>query len=112
MKPILSLKPDWCRCDHADCLAYVFGWPLGENALDVTPEENDKELSLEMIKNWTNFAKGKMSDNKWENFTGQQTIKIFNNGHGTQDDISLINDSAKLDLFKDSHIFFMLASLS
>ena len=58
-----------------------------------------------MIKNWTNFAKGKMSDNKWEKFTGPEKTKIFNNGHGTQEDISLINDPAKLNLFKDCYIF-------
>ena len=27
----LVVKPNWCVTDHADCLAYVFGWCLGDN---------------------------------------------------------------------------------
>ena len=105
------MKPDWSRCDHADCLPYVFGWPLGPNALGVTSEPSDRELSLEMIQNWTDFAKGTLSEDKWKKFAGQETIKIFNNGRGTSNDVSLVNDDAKLKLFKDCHILLLIQTI-
>ena len=77
----------------------------------MTSEPSDRELSLEMIQNWTDFAKGTLLEDKWKKFAGQETIKIFNNGRGTSNDISLVNDDAKLKLFKDCHILLLIQTI-
>ena len=77
----------------------------------MTSEPSDRELSLEMIQNWTDFAKETLSEDKWKKFAGQETIKIFNNGRGTSNDVKLVNDDAKLKLFKDCHILLLIQTI-
>ncbi|KAM6223769.1 carboxylesterase 3 [Rhynchocyon petersi] len=56
-----KIKPDWVKADHGAELAFMFGGPFltDESTLLAFPEatEEEKQLSLTMIAQWTHFAR-------------------------------------------------------
>ncbi|XP_064601188.1 pyrethroid hydrolase Ces2e-like [Liolophura sinensis] len=49
--------PGKVGADHGDELPFVFGYPLLEEGLTPDASQVDKELSYDMIRYWTNFAR-------------------------------------------------------
>lgn len=49
--------PSKVGADHGDELPFVFGYPLLEDGLTPDASQVDKELSYDMIRYWTNFAR-------------------------------------------------------
>uniref|UniRef100_A0ABI7W5T0 Carboxylesterase type B domain-containing protein n=1 Tax=Felis catus TaxID=9685 RepID=A0ABI7W5T0_FELCA len=56
-----KIKPDWVRADHGAEIAFIFGGPflMDENSLLAFPEatQEEKQLSLTMMAQWTQFAR-------------------------------------------------------
>uniref|UniRef100_A0A452QQI1 Carboxylic ester hydrolase n=1 Tax=Ursus americanus TaxID=9643 RepID=A0A452QQI1_URSAM len=57
----MKFKPEWVRADHAAEIAFMFGGPFltDESSLLAFPEatEEEKQLSLTMMAQWTQFAR-------------------------------------------------------
>ncbi|XP_069312625.1 carboxylesterase 3 isoform X2 [Eulemur rufifrons] len=57
----VKIKPDWVKADHGAEIAFVFGGPflMDESSLLAFPEatEDEKQLSLTMMAQWTHFAR-------------------------------------------------------
>uniref|UniRef100_H0WQ24 Carboxylic ester hydrolase n=1 Tax=Otolemur garnettii TaxID=30611 RepID=H0WQ24_OTOGA len=57
----VKFKPDWVKADHGAETAFVFGGPflMDESSLLAFPEatEDEKQLSLTMMAQWTQFAR-------------------------------------------------------
>ncbi|XP_075392835.1 carboxylesterase 3-like [Tenrec ecaudatus] len=57
----VKLRPDWVKADHGADLTFVFGGPflMDESSLLAFPEatEEEKQLSLTMMAQWTQFAR-------------------------------------------------------
>ncbi|XP_022367412.1 carboxylesterase 3 [Enhydra lutris kenyoni] len=56
-----KIKPEWVRADHGAEIAFMFGGPflMDESSLLAFPEatEEEKQLSLTMMAQWTQFAR-------------------------------------------------------
>ncbi|XP_025744841.1 carboxylesterase 3 isoform X2 [Callorhinus ursinus] len=56
-----KIKPEWVKADHGAEIAFMFGGPFltDENSLLAFPEatEEEKQLSLTMMAQWTQFAR-------------------------------------------------------
>ncbi|XP_053459616.1 carboxylesterase 3 isoform X2 [Nycticebus coucang] len=57
----VKFKPDWVKADHGAETAFIFGGPflMDESSLLAFPEatEDEKQLSLTMMSQWTQFAR-------------------------------------------------------
>uniref|UniRef100_A0A8C8ZDX5 Carboxylic ester hydrolase n=1 Tax=Prolemur simus TaxID=1328070 RepID=A0A8C8ZDX5_PROSS len=57
----VKIRPDWVKADHGAEIAFVFGGPflMDESSLLAFPEatEDEKQLSLTMMAQWTHFAR-------------------------------------------------------
>ncbi|XP_045389528.1 carboxylesterase 3 isoform X2 [Lemur catta] len=57
----VKIRPDWVKADHGAEIAFVFGGPFltDESSLLAFPEatEDEKQLSLTMMAQWTHFAR-------------------------------------------------------
>lgn len=65
------VNPTWLGAGHTEEFQFVFGWSFDENILQYKHEltDDEKTLSAQMMKMWTNFAKsGWELGNKWDMF--------------------------------------------
>nr|XP_012598096.1 carboxylesterase 3 isoform X3 [Microcebus murinus] len=57
----VKIRPDWVKADHGAEVAFIFGGPflMDESSLLAFPEatEDEKQLSLTMMAQWTHFAR-------------------------------------------------------
>ncbi len=51
------LGPKWTGAAHSEELQFVFGSPFMETNLHGKLNDDDKALTVEFMKYWTNFAK-------------------------------------------------------